>query len=159
MELYQCSNIDCELNQKAFNPAPKFDYSNRSYGKDVIQWIANELFLRKQSVPQIHDRITNEKNIDISLATVYNIANDIQIVKRYQIDENTLEIIRKQGFILLGLDGKDPQGNYDQFWCFKDLITDRVLHTQYLSAINYETLHEIIETIREYYDVPIVGWM
>jgi glycosyltransferase involved in cell wall biosynthesis len=159
VELYQCSNRDCPLHKNVFNPAPRFDYSNRSYGEDVIQWISGEMFLRKQSIIQIHNRITNEKNIDISLATIYNIANDIQVVKRYRIDETTLEIIKKQGYILLGLDGKDPDGGYDQFWNFKDLISNRILHTEYVSSINFESLHEIIERITALYNVPIIGWV
>lgn len=68
IELYQCSNPECPLHYKLFNPAPRFDYSNRSYGKDIIQWISDEMFLRKQSIPQIYDRLKNEKNIDIYIA-------------------------------------------------------------------------------------------
>ena len=79
--------------------------------------------------------------------------------KQQGLMKTPLEIIKKQGFIILGLDGKDPRGKTEQLWCFKDLTTDRVLYTVNLSQINIGILHEIIEAIREYYNVPIVGWM
>lgn len=59
----------------------------------------------------------------------------------------------------MGLDGKDPDGGYDQFWAFKDLVSNRILHTQYFSSINFESLHESIERIRTLYNVPIIGWV
>ena len=83
IELYQCSNVDCYLNKKAFNPAPKFDYLNLSYGNDIIQWIAKELFLMRQSVDQIEDRLSEEKNIDIPFDTLHHIADDIKEAKTF----------------------------------------------------------------------------
>ncbi len=37
INLYSCVNLECELNKIAFNPCPRFDYSQRTYGADVFR--------------------------------------------------------------------------------------------------------------------------
>lgn len=108
VSLYSCTNPDCKLSGKVFNPAPKFDYSNRHYGADVFRFIADEYLLYKQKPKQIYERLRNKYLLSISQSTVNRICDDILLLKSHQIDENTLQIIQEQGEIVLGLDGQDP---------------------------------------------------
>lgn len=60
VNLYSCTNENCELNKVAFNPSPRFDYSNRRFGADVFSLITEEFLLYKQKPDQIHLRLTHK---------------------------------------------------------------------------------------------------
>ena len=70
-----------------------------------------------------------------------------------------MEIVRKQGHILLGFDGQDPGGDAPSIWCFMDLISNRVLATYKFDTLDYKKLHQTIEKIQEIYGVKIIGWI
>ncbi|KKN04722.1 hypothetical protein LCGC14_1094550 [marine sediment metagenome] len=68
-----------------------------------------------------------------------------------------MEIIKKQGYILLGFDGQDLGWDAPSIWCFMDLISNRVLATYKFDKLDYKLLRHTIEKIREFYDVKIIG--
>ncbi len=39
--LFRCTNSDCVLHSVPFNPSPRYDYSQRCYGKDVLAKIGD----------------------------------------------------------------------------------------------------------------------
>ena len=159
VNLYSCTNIDCEFNQIAFNPCPRFDYSQRTYGADVFRYIADEFLIYELKPSQIFKRLTKKYQLKISKDTVRRICDDILKLKSFKIDEKTLEIIQEQGQILLGFDGQDPGGDAPSIWCFMDLISNRILATYKFDKLDHKILHDIIENIQEFYGVKILGWV
>lgn len=159
VNLYSCTNENCELNKVVFNPSPRFDYSNRHFGADVFSLIAEEFLLYKQKPDQIHLRLTLKYRLDISIDTVRRISDDILKLKALNIDEKTVELVKRQGFILLALDGQDPGGDAPSIWCFIDLCSNRILATRKFDSLNHETLRDTIEEITELYGVKIIGWV
>jgi len=159
INLYSCTNLECEFNQIVFNPCPRFDYSQRTYGADVFRLIAEEFLIYELKPGQIFKRLTKKYQLKISIDTVRRICDDILKLKSLKIDEKTLEIIKKQGYILLGFDGQDPGGDAPSIWCFMDLISNRVLATYKFDKLDYKILRQTIEKIREFYDVKIIGWV
>lgn len=159
VNLYSCTNENCELNKVAFNPSPRFDYSNRHFGADVFSLIAEEFLLYKQKPDQIHLRFTLKYRLDISIDTVRRIGDYILKLKALNIDEKTVELVKKQGFILLALDGQDPGGDAPSIWCFIDLCSNRILATRKFDSLDHETLRDTIEEITELYGVKIIGWV
>ena len=86
--------------------------------------------------------------------------DDIICLKALKIDEQTLKIILKQGYILLGMDGQDPGGTgTSAIWCFTDMISNRILATFQFESLDYQILHETIEKIAKMYNVKIIGWV
>jgi len=156
---YSCTNLECEFNQIAFNPCPRFDYSQRTYGADVFRFIAEEFLVYELKPGQIFKRLTKKYQLKISKDTVRRICDDILKLKSLKIDEKTLEIVKKQGYILLGFDGQDPGGDAPSIWCFMDLISNRVLATYKFDSIDNEILHHTIEKIQQFYAVKIIGWV
>jgi len=159
INLYSCTNSECEFNQIAFNPCPRFDYSQRVYGADVFKLIAEEFLIYELKPGQIFKRLTKKYQLKISKDTVRRICDDILKLKSLKIDEKTLEIVKKQGYILLGFDGQDPGGDAPSIWCFMDLISNRVLATYKFDMLDYKILHQTIEKIQKLYGVKIIGWV
>lgn len=159
VNLYKCISDECELHDKVFNPAPRFDYGDRYYGADVFRLISEEFLIYDLKPDQIYKRLTKKYQLSISPETVNRMCDDVLMLKSLKIDEKTLQIIRKQGFILLGLDGQDPGGDAPALWNFMDLISNRVLATRKFESLDYKTLHHHIEEICEVYGVKIIGWV
>ena len=42
VKYYKCTNPNCGFHQIPFNPAPRFDYSNRHFGADVFKFVSEE---------------------------------------------------------------------------------------------------------------------
>ena len=147
------------MNEVTFNPAPKFDYSNRHFGADVFAFITEEFLIFKQKLDQIHQRLTLKYRLDISIDTIRRICDDILRLKALKIDEKSVELVQKQGFILLAFDGQDPGRDAPFIWCFVDLCSNRILATRKFDSLDHEKLHDTIEEIVAVYGIKIIGWV
>ncbi|KKK45730.1 MAG: hypothetical protein Lokiarch_07120 [Candidatus Lokiarchaeum sp. GC14_75] len=159
MNLYVCTNESCELSSKTFNPSPKFDYSDGYFGADVFRLVADEFLLFSQKPEQIHGRLIKKYQLNISIATITRMCDDILMLKALKIDEKTLEIIQEQGYILLGLDGQDPGGDAPSIWCFMDLVSNRILATRKFDSLDHYILYDAIEEVIKIYGVKVIGWV
>ncbi|MBD3340613.1 MAG: hypothetical protein GF353_16010 [Candidatus Lokiarchaeota archaeon] len=159
VNLYTCTDEACAMSEVAFNPSPRFDYSGRHFGADVFSMIAEEFLIFDQKSDQIYKRLAFKHRLSISPDTVRRMCDDVLTLKSLKIDEKTVEIIQKQGFILLALDGQDPGGAVPSIWCFIDLISNRVLATRKFDSLDHETLRDTIEELKDLYGVEIVGWV
>ena len=70
-----------------------------------------------------------------------------------------MEIIGKQGYILLGLDGQDLDGDFPPIWCFMDMVSDRILATRKFDSLDHEILRDAIEEVVKLYGVKVIGWV
>lgn len=156
---YSCTNKDCEMSKIVFNPSPRIDYSGRHFGADVFRFISNEFLLYDAKTSQIIKRLKYEHQFEISIDTVRRMYEDVLKLKSLKIDEKTQEIIKEQGFILLGLDGQDPGGDAPSIWCFMDLVSNRILATRKFDSLDYKKLRKTIEEIEQLYGVKIIGWV
>lgn len=159
VNLYACTNENCVLSKKVFNPSPRFDYGGGYFGADVFRLVADEFLLFNQKPTQIHERLTEKYQLDVSDATIARMCDDILMLKAIKIDEKTLEIMKTQGYILLGLDGQDPGGDAPSIWCFMDLISNRILATRKFDSLDHEVLRDAIEEMVQHYGIKVIGWV
>ena len=151
------ANPSCSFYEQTFNPHPRFEFEGFYFGRDVVQKVA-WYGLKKGFKPEYIKTLFNtEYNLKISESTIRRMLALCTVVKSHAIEQRTFEIIQKQGFILLGLDGEDPQTEGPALWAFIDLISSRVLFTVYLESAPAIVLLEYINLIKEKYQVPIKG--
>ena len=159
INLYTCTNTECSFSKKPFNPTIRFDYGGRSWGSDVLRYIANLFLLAKMTPSDIHDLLKLEyPSFEISIDSICRMTDDILLLKAHSIDNYTFDIISKQGMILLGVDGQNPGGNGPSLWLFMDLLSGRVLSTQLFTSLNHNSLNEYIQNLLAN-NVPLVGWV
>ncbi|MHA1795559.1 MAG: hypothetical protein ACTSUK_05565, partial [Promethearchaeota archaeon] len=158
-DLYSCTNSDCVLHNQAFNPSLRLDYSQRSYGKDVLECIGEYSIQEGMKPKDIFTILRREYDLPISLSTVARMCNDILVLTTHHIDQNTYKIIGQQDYILVAFDGQEPDGDHLPLWNFTDLISGRVLMTKYFERVDYHVLHEAIEEIIVNYRKPIIGFV
>lgn len=156
---YTCPNEKCENWKRYLNPAPRYDYDQHYFGKDVLNRVAREIFVFNQNPEQIHLRFTLDYSLDISLRTVQRMYNDCILVKAHKIDEKTEEKIQKNKGVIMAADGQDPGAGMDAIWLFTDCLTGRVLHTRQTDSMPSEKLQEEIHGILSKYQVALLGFV
>ncbi len=159
-DLYACTNPCCYLHHHPFNPHPRLDYSGRHYGVGVLRFVAEEFLLYEATPKQIHARLTRKHAVEISRQTVARICDDVLLLKAYQVDEHTREMLQRNPRVLLGMDGQDPRGETTKvLWLFIDLLTGRVLFTCIVESMDHTRLHEVIEEIVAELGIEIIGFV
>ena len=159
VNLYQCNNPQCALFGKRFNPAPRFDYSGRHFGKDVFLYIAHEFLKRKQNPEEIYARITEDEGTDISLDTVSRICDDILLLKANQIDQRTRDILQNRPDVVMAMDGQDPGKLKICLWLFTDVLSGRLLAVRHFESLDYTELYRTIESIKQDLKIRIIGFL
>lgn len=156
---YRCLNEACEMFGIYFNPSPARVLPYKQFSLDVWKWIATEAKIFKQKPSEIVFRAEKKHGIPISEGTVRNIIDEVDVFISGQIDEKTREIIKKQGFILMALDGQDPEKGSAALWMFTDVVSNRVLAIDVLKSANAGALHDIVARIEREFGVPIIGFI
>lgn len=156
---YRCLNEACRMAGIYFNPAPPRVLPYKQFSLDVWKWIAREARVFHQKPSEIVFRARKEYGFSISEGTVRNITDEVDVYISGKIDEKTREIIKKQGVILLALDGQDPEKGSAALWMFTDVISNRVLAIDILDSADGEVLHDIVARIEQVFGVPIIGFI
>jgi hypothetical protein len=155
--LYQCTNPDCDMSQLYFNPAPLNVLPYKKYSLALWKFIAVEAKLHGQKPEQIVDRIQQHFHKVISVNTVRNYINEINVYVSGKIDEKTVDIVKAQGMVLISMDGQKPEKDGSSLWLFVDVISNRVLRVAILETADHETLHGIVDSILNDFGVRFAG--
>lgn len=160
-DLVTCTNPECHLFDVPFNPAPRFAYSQRRYGRDVLELIG-EYSINSSSrfnAQQITTILENQYNLPISSRTVARMCDDILILTSFQIDDNTNRILSQQKKMLIALDGQEPDNERPALWNFTDIISGRVLMTKFLESSDHLILHRCLQELQDLYPYEIIGFL
>jgi hypothetical protein len=95
----------------------------------------------------------------ISDDLIADILDAYKLLREGHIDEETLEIVKKQGRIIIGCDGTPSETGKPSFWTFYDVISGRILYAGLLEHADAETLLRIFRAIKEKYGVPVAGFL
>ena len=140
-----------------FNPAPLNVLPYKQYSLALWKFIAVEAKLYHQKPEQIVDRIKKHFHKVISVNTVRNYINEINMYVSGKIDEKTVEIIKAQGMVLISMDGQKPEKDGSSLWLFVDVISNRVLRVAILETADHEALHGIVDSILNDLGVKFIG--
>ena len=154
---YICSNLECEMHDVRFNPAPLNVIPRKRYSLAIWKWVAEESKIYKQKPGQIAFRANMKFGVPISETTVRSYLKEIDAFISGKIDARTYKLVRAQGQILLAFDGQEPDGKGPALWLFVDVLSNRVLHVELLDSANHVILHEIIAWILGEYGVKMIG--
>nr|MDO8086253.1 hypothetical protein [Candidatus Sigynarchaeum springense] len=155
--LYQCTNPDCDMSRRYFNPAPLNVLPYKKYSLALWKFMAVEAKLRGQKPEQIVERIQAHFHKTISVNTVRNYINEINVYVSGKIDEKTVDLVKAQGVVLISMDGQKPDKDGSSLWLFVDVISNRVLRVAILETVDHETLHGIVDSILKDFGVRLVG--
>lgn len=153
---YRCLNTDCSLN-RAF-PAvyekvlqrKKFDLG---VWAKVIQWH----FKVHLNYEQCTQMLWMEYQVHISAGSVKSICEYFEAAGMLQMDREILEDVRKNGKIVLSLDGAQPIKGGPALWAFSDRLSGHMLAFRLLDTAPAGILLKIMQEIQDKFEVPIVA--
>jgi len=155
--LMRCTNSACILYNRPYNSTPSEVLPFKQNSFAVWKWIAEEAILYNQNPEQIHNRILERFELNISKNTIRNYIDEIEVLVSHEIDEKTRKLLKIQGIIILALDGQKPEENGKALWLFVDLLSNRILKVVILESADSETLHKLVEDILNDFQVKLVG--
>jgi len=131
---------------------------NYSFGLDVIALIGELYFSDNYTVIQIHKRLRNEYNVDISLREVEYLTETYLglVVATAKNNQELLKEIEGNGGILLAIDGVQPEKGNETLWILEDLLTGNTLLAKNLLSSTTEEIKKLIEEIKEL-GFPVLG--
>lgn len=131
---------------------------NYSFGLDVIAFIGELYFSDNYTVIQIHKRLRNEYNLDISLREVeYLTETYLGLVTAVaKNNQDLLKKIEENGGILLAIDGVQPEKGNETLWILEDLLTGNTLLAKNLLSSTTDEIKKMIEEIKRL-GFPILG--
>lgn len=155
----RCGDAGCPL-AAGFGPPeearlalPKF-----TYGLDVLTEIARLRWVVKRSVPEIHEELRGVYGLPISERNVDYLVQTWQELGTAWVlrDRERVAALKRQGGIILGIDGLQPEKGHETLYLFRDTISQTNLLTQPLSNSSSDQLAATIEVVKEL-GVPILG--
>ncbi len=151
---YRCTDFKCNLHN-AFPIIHENVIRRRKYGKDVWEQVINFHFNRHLDYEQIKGVIWDVYKINISINSIRDICIYFKTAGKLYMDEESIREIRKNGEIVLSLDGAQPKKGEPALWIFTDRITSRVLLSELFKTAPASVLTEKMKMIQDKYKVPI----
>nr|MDO8118641.1 transposase [Candidatus Sigynarchaeota archaeon] len=151
---YACTNKKCALHHP-FTVPNDIVLPFKHHGRDV--WERVVMLHVSESLPpdKISDNIWINFHFKVSASTVARIIDAYEILKSSSLDEKALAKVKKAGFMVIALDGQRPENGKSGLWYITDVISNVVLHVEYLTCADTAEIGRMLKTIEQKYGVPI----
>jgi hypothetical protein len=125
---------------------------------DVIALIGALRYQQHRSVPEIHQELL-ARGLGICQRTVTNLLDRYdELVSVCLSDSRRLQTItKKQGRVILALDGLQPDVGHEVLWVLRDCLSGEVLLARSLLSSTERDLAALIREVKRNLPVPIVG--
>jgi hypothetical protein len=151
---YKCTDPDCQLH-KAFPIAHNTTIKKKHFGLDVWEKVVQHHFKHHLNYTLISEIMEDDWNVSINKGTVRAICEYFEVAGARFADEKVMDEVRKNGRIILSLDGAQPKADEPLFWAFSDRLTKNIIYTKYLRTAPAEELCRIYTLIEDTFEVPI----
>ncbi len=127
-------------------------------GLDVVAFIGLQRYQAHQSVPEIH-RLLTHRQVPLSQRTVTNLLARYEELVALRLADQTrlVDQLKRQGRVLLALDGMQPDVGHEVLWIVRDLLSGEVLLARSLLSAAAADLGALLEQVRDALPVPVVG--
>jgi hypothetical protein len=151
---YSCSNSTCALHHP-FTVPNDIVLPFKRQGRDVWEKVIMVHIKQKLAPDRIVIDLATNFGYTISAATVARIIETYEILKSSSVDEKSLAKVRKAGFIMMAVDGQRPETGKPGLWYVVDVVSNVVLHVEYLTCADATALGKMFVTIEQKYGVLI----
>lgn len=152
---YTCTWNGC-VNHNGFSLEPILALPGRQYGLDVWAKAIRWHFEHKKSYRDVSKILLEENHLKVNPSTIRDMCNFFEITGADVADKKTLDMVKRNGKIILSLDGAGDNDGGPGLWIFSDRVTGHVLFADVLEHASIEALGECIKRIQQKYDVPIL---
>jgi hypothetical protein len=160
LHVRRCRNPACSRYHKPFRPEAegRIALPQHEFGLDVIALIGALRYQQHRSVPEIHQELL-ARGLPICERTVTNLLDryDELVSVRLSDSRRLQAITKKQGRVILALDGLQPDVGHEVLWVLRDCLSGEVLLARSLLSSTERDLAALIREVKRNLPVRIVG--
>ena len=161
---YRCGRALCLGGDKSpISPENKIYPYKSDYDHEVYAKVAELRWSHKHTYEEIIDKMNEQYKIVLNLATIERMLKIYEIGCSEKYKPEIIKAIKKNGGVLLTIDGMRPSPGNPGLYTIYDYFTGLTIHSKRLkseSTVNIAKLLEIAKKrISKELDVPIVGIM
>jgi len=160
LHVRRCRSPSCSCYRKPFRPEAegRIALPQHEFGLDVIAVIGALRYQQHRSVPEIHQELL-ARGLCICERTVTNLLDryDELLSIRLSDSRRLQTITKKQGQVILALDGLQPDVGHEVLWVLRDCLSGEVLLARSLLSSTERDLAVLIREVKRNLSVPIVG--
>jgi hypothetical protein len=149
LKIRRCVNEDCQWYGKSLRPEAEGAYAlpKSEIGMDVIALIGALRYQAHRSIPEIHAQMRS-REVDLSERSMTNgLYRYEELLSLRLTDARELrKKLRKQGRVILALDGLQPDVGHEVLWILRDVLSGEVLMARALLGSGED---ELVPLIRE----------
>jgi len=160
LKIRRCHNPACALFKRAIRPEGEgaLALPHGECGLDVIALIGALRYGEHRSVPEIHRELMR-RGVVVAERTVTNLLQRYEeLVALHLRDHVRLqEVLRRQGRVILALDGLQPDVGHEVLWVLRDCLSGEVLLARSLLSSTQGDLAALLREVETTLPVPIHG--
>jgi MULE transposase domain len=156
----RCTSPECPRYHQPYRPEAEGAWAlpHGEYGLDVIALVGFLRYRRHQSLSEIH-RCLHERGLAIGERTVLNLlARYEELVALHMTDRERLQsLTRKQGHLILAVDGLKPDVGHEVLWVVRDCVSGEILLARPLLSEREADLVMLLKEVQDTFSVPVHG--
>jgi hypothetical protein len=160
LHIRRCGNPACNHYHRPYRPEEegRFALPQHEFGLDVIALVGALRYQQHRSVPEIHQDL-RARGVGICERNVTNLLDryDELICLRLADSHRLRRILRKQGRVILALDGLQPDVGHEVLWVLRDCLSGEVLLARSLLSSTEPDVARLIQEVKDALPVAIVA--
>ncbi len=162
MKIRRCHNSKCSFYLRPMRPEAELGLAlpAAEIGLDVIALIGVLRYQEHKSIPEIHAALM-ARSVEISERSVTNQLYRYEelLAMRLTDGRRVRAKLRKQGRVVLSLDGLQPDVGHEVLWILRDALSGAVLMARTLLGSGEDEIGPLLEEVRTGLGdkIPIVG--
>jgi hypothetical protein len=158
--VHRCQNPACALYHQAIHPEEegRLALPHGEFGLDVVALIGQLRFVEHRSLPEIHQAL-RAREVAIAPRTVTGLLHRYEeLVTLRLLDAERLRLrLRRQGRLVLAIDGLQPDVGHEVLWVLRDCLSGEVLLARSLLGATAADLVPLLREVADTLALPIVG--
>jgi hypothetical protein len=158
LTIRRCPSPDCPAFRRPSRPEAegRFALPRHEFGLDVIARIGALRYGEHRAVPEIHRDLIG-RGLAISERTITNLLDryDELLAVRLSDNKRLQGILRRQGKVVLAIDGLQPDMGHEVLWVIRDCLSGEVLSAKSLLSARQQDLAELLAAVATAAGVPI----
>jgi hypothetical protein len=156
----RCPNVQCARYRQPYRPEAEGTYAlpHGEFGLDVIALVGTLRFAHHRSIPEIRAEL-DHRGVPICERSVTEQLYRYEelLALRLADHERLRACLLAQGFVVLALDGLQPDVGHEVLWVLRDCVSGAILLARSLLGATEADLAPLIAEVRDALPVPIWG--
>ena len=160
LPIRQCRQPTCSAFKKPVRPWEEgaLALPQTECGLDLIAFVGVCRYQEHRSLPEIH-QLLKQRDVPLCERSVTNLLYRYEELLALRLSDHTRlqTLFKKQGRVVLALDGMQPDKGHEVLWVLRDLLSGEVLLARSLLSETAQDISTLLQEVKDNLPVPIVG--